>query len=122
MTYQPGRTGIHVCGITYERYPDGEFYSALNVNIKTLGEAKKLFRHLYLKFFDTHAVRELSVDLCLNGDIENDFAIKGSDLKALSEEIDVWRGQQKRASMVSNKRHSNKPETLRKRSMASWKE
>lgn len=120
MTYNPCRTGIHVCGITYQDSTEGEFYTALNAKTPTQAMAKKLFRLLYMRFYKPGAPRELVVDLMLNGSTDKDFALEGSDMKHLDEFITSWLGEQKRLAMKTDKRHSNKPKTLAKRSMASW--
>jgi hypothetical protein len=69
--YDPIDNGVHICGISYERREDGEFQTVANF---PSDHPRELFEQLR-EFAVSHAEADLVVDLCIDGDIIEDFSI-----------------------------------------------
>jgi hypothetical protein len=81
--YDPTHNGVHICGISYQRTAEGEFQTVANF---PSDHPRALFEQLR-EFAVPHEQADLVVDLCIDGDIGEDFSIRRQSVELIKRKL-----------------------------------
>jgi hypothetical protein len=81
--YDPIENGVHICGISYRRTDEGEFQTVANF---ASDQPRQLFERLR-EFAVPHEEADLVVDLCIDGDIVEDFSIRRQSVELIKRKL-----------------------------------